>query len=194
MSLAEIFFPTLWADLTPDKKRDAVLAQLSAGRTASEAAELLSGIYGPIGTNHVRGVMNRHQLHDAPDVKAAVAARRQMERAAVRARARGAGSNVVKLPPAARLPRVPLPDMGRTGNRPGSRTGKRPEKRAEKRLAQRSGLTLFELRENTCKRPLWDDPDTAFADKFFCGRPSREGTSFCAGCAKEIYRAPGEDR
>ncbi|MEP2841517.1 GcrA family cell cycle regulator [Roseibium sp.] len=185
MSLAETFFPTLWSNLTPHQKRRAVLDQLLAGRTAEEAADLLSAIYGVIGTNHVRGVMDRHRLHEQPAVKAAATARRQVERAAVRARARGTGSPVVKLRPVSRLPGARLPSVS---------SGPTGPKLSGKHRPKYVGLTLLQLTATTCKRPLWEDPDTALKDKFFCGRPTGAGASYCAGCARAMYRAPGEDR
>ncbi|MEP1930762.1 MAG: GcrA family cell cycle regulator [Roseibium sp.] len=192
MSLADTCDQLVWADLTAAAKKTAVKDQLVKGRSVEEAAELLSIIYGAVGTNHVRGVMDRHRLHEDRLVRGALRARRDTERAAMLARAR-AGAKVVKLRPAERIGAagrapvlppdplsvplsVPQPDL------PG------------KRRPTYVGLTLFQLTNATCRKPLWRDPAPAFEQKFFCGRPTVDGASFCASCAKALYREAGEDQ
>jgi len=164
MSLAEDALGQLvWADLTAHEKRDAVAGQLVEGRSVAEAAAQLSIIYGPIGKNHVLGIINRHQLHTFPAVVSARAKRMEVEARANASRARAR----VRALPAPALPKVPAPETGNSQN-------------AEK-------PTLFDLKAGQCRRPLWGKNETEISQKFYCGAPVVEGKSYCAGCCAELY-------
>ncbi|MEO0955767.1 MAG: GcrA family cell cycle regulator [Pseudomonadota bacterium] len=168
MSLAEDTLDQLaWADLTVHEKRDAVAGQLVEGRSVAEAAAQLSIIYGPIGKNHVLGIINRHQLHTFPAVVSARAKRMEVEAGANASRARAR----VRALPAPALPRVPAPETGKT-------------KKADK-------PTLFDLKAGQCRRPLWGKEQADISEKFYCGAPAVEGKSYCAACCAELY-APRE--
>jgi len=150
-----------WADLTADEKRDAVTAQLVEGRNVSEATELLSVIYGPIGENHVNGIITRFGLTGLPAVVAAREARAEKEKAARASRAR---ARTKKALPAPKLPGVPAPAIG---------TGA-------------AGVTIFDLTATTCRAPLWGDDEPGVAQKFYCGKPVAAGKSYCPACLENL--------
>jgi len=135
----------------------------------TEAAELLSLIYGPIGDNHVRGVIHRHGLDSLPEVVFAHQNRVAAERSANASRARAR----VKAVPAPVLPKMPGADLGTAGR------NKRP--------------TLFELNNTQCHRPLWDKSETDIHRKFYCGAPVPDGARYCEACSAVMY-TPRETR
>lgn len=170
MSVAEDIYlgQLVWADLTATQKRDAVHGQLAEGRSIEEAVQALSAIYGPIGKNHVIGVIDRHDLRDDEEVRAAQRFRRAEELRTKAARARAL--KPVLLPKEDRLPKIPVAPIG-TG-----RTGRK--------------VSFFDLKDRHCKRPLWDSDAVGLEEKFYCGAPAMEGKSYCKACNAELTTEP----
>ncbi|WP_306147219.1 MULTISPECIES: GcrA family cell cycle regulator [unclassified Roseibium] len=171
MSLAETFDPITWPALSADEKRDAVFELMLRGRTVQEIAEALSITYGTIGANHVRGVIDRHNLAEEPAALAAKQRRCSEEQAASRARARA--RKPLMLPRVSALPKIPLPKLSAT--------------------SAGSGITLFDLKNGMCRAPLWDDSAVGVHDKFYCGAPAKDGQSYCASCCERLH-APARER
>jgi len=170
MSASEISVLT-WSALSDDEKRDAIFDQLVRGLDLAGVAQGLSVIYGSVGPQHVRLIVRRFSLSTNPAVVAARAgAGRAAKSKAPRARAReasGAGK-VVKLRPVPRLgpsvePAAPV---------------KHPN--------------IFQVKAQQCRFPLWGHQKVPIGQKLFCGKPAKEGQSFCPACYERTHRMPGE--
>ena len=65
-------------------------------------------------------------------------------------------------------------------------------KKAEMRQKERpplpeTAVLIVNLDETKCKFPLWEDYDTHYQQRFYCGAPVVVGRSYCEGCLKKMY-------
>jgi hypothetical protein len=73
---------------------------------------------------------------------------------------------------------------------------KKAETHQKKRLPlPDTAVLIVDLDENKCKFPFWEDCDTHYHQRFYCGAPVVEGRIYCAECLKKMYttaRKPSE--